>query len=292
MNIIGTGLSGLVGSRVVELLSPHYTFEDLSLETGVDITNKDLLDHYIEKSPADWIFHFAAKTDVDGCEQEKPLGIGSSAWKINVVTTEHIVSACQKTGKRLLYISTDYVFDGTKDTYTEEDQPRPHSWYAITKYEGEKRVSTLGEHGLVIRIANPYRSHPVGKLDFVHKIIQLLSQDQETISPDDQIIIPTFIDDIAYAIDRLVCENAHGIYHVVGSQALTPYESSRTIAHLYEFNQALVKPTTYIEYFAGRAPRPFHAHLLNDKIAKRGVIMSRFVEGLRKVKSQEQENQT
>lgn len=287
MNIIGTGLSGLVGSRIVDLLSHRHTFDNLSLETGVDIINKDLLDQYIEKSRAGWIFHFAAKTDVDGCEQEKSLGNQSSAWKINVVTTEHIVSMCRKTGKRLLYISTDYVFDGTKDTYTEKDQPQPRSWYAITKYEGEKRVQSLGEHGLVIRIANPFRSHPVGKLDFVHKIIQLLSQDQEALSPDDQLFIPTFIDDIASAIDTLILENAHGIYHVVGSQAMTPYESSRVIANVYKLNQALVKPAKFSEYFAGRASRPFHAVLLNDKITRLGIIMSGFEAGLRKVRSQE-----
>ncbi len=289
MNILGTGLSGLVGSRVVELLSPHHAFENLSLETGVDITNKDLLDHFIEKSPADWILHFAAKTDVDGCEQEKSVGIGSSAWKINVVTTEHIVKASKKTGKRLLYISTDYVFDGTKDTYTEEDQPRPKSWYAVTKYEGEKRVQSLGENGLIIRISNPYRSHPVGKLDFVHKIITRLSQGLETISPDDQLFIPTFIDDIALAIDRLIHENAYGVYHVVGSQSMTPYDSSRVIAEMYKLNQELVKPAKFSEYFDSRAPRPFHAVLLNDKIARLGVTMSGFEEGLKKVKHQEQE---
>lgn len=287
MNILGTGLSGLVGSRVVELLSPHHTFENLSLETGVDITNKDLLDHYIEKSPAEWIFHFAAKTDVDRCEQEKSLGIASSAWKINVVTTEHIVSACQKTVKRLLYISTDYVFEGTKGAYTEEDQPHPKSWYAVTKYEGEKLVQSLGEHGLVIRIANPYRSHPVGKLDFVHKIITRLSQGLDTVSPDDQVFVPTFIDEIARAIDRLIRENAYGIYHVVGSQAMTPYASTLVIAAMYQLNQALVKPSNFFEYYEGRAPRPFHAALRNDKIARLGVIMSSFEEGLTKVRSQE-----
>lgn len=287
MNILGTGLSGLVGSRVLELLSPRHAFENLSLETGFDITNKGLLESYIEKSSADWIFHFAAKTDVDGCEQEKSLGIESSAWKINVVTTEHIVSMCQKTGKRLLYISTDYVFDGTKDTYAEEDQPHPQSWYAITKYEGEKRVQSLGDHGLVIRIANPYRSHPLGKLDFVHKIIERLSQGLETISPDDQLFIPTFIDDIAHAIDTLIHENAHGIYHVVGSQAMTPYDSTCVIAQTYSLHQELVKPAKFSEYFAGRASRPFHAVLLNDKITRLGIIMSGFDEGLRKVRSQE-----
>lgn len=100
MNILGTGLSGLVGSRIVELLAAQHTFEDLSLETGVDITDYRSVNSRIESSKAGWVFHFAAYTDVQGAEKEKSLGKESPAWKINVLATENIAQACKKTGKK------------------------------------------------------------------------------------------------------------------------------------------------------------------------------------------------
>ena len=162
MNILGTGLSGLIGSRVIELLEPAWSFQNLSLETGVDITNRQTVDDAVLATNASWVFHFAAFTDVDGAEREKDKGARGSVWQINVTATEYLVEACRKEKKHLLYISTDFVFDGEKESYSEDDIPNPISWYAQTKYEGEKRVLSLGDDALVVRIANPYRANPSG----------------------------------------------------------------------------------------------------------------------------------
>ncbi len=276
MNIIGTGLSGLVGSRIVELLQTRHSFEDLSLDTGVDITQENAVKERITKSVAPWVFHFAAKTDVDGAEAERALGQNSPTWIVNVKATEHIARVCYEAGKRLLYISTDYVFDGTKEFYTEEDAPNPQGFYAFTKYEGEKRV---GEDSLIVRIANPYRK-PDDRPDFVHKILGRLSAGLRLEAPSDQLFIPTLIDDIAYAIEKLIEREAFGIYHIVGSQALSPYEAAKKIAIAFRFDPALVGETTFAAYFEGRAPRPRRAVLKNDKIAKFGIKMHSFDEGL------------
>lgn len=286
MNIIGTGLSGLVGSRVVELLSPAFSFEDLSLDTGVDITKADIVVPRIESSPAAWVLHFAAKTDVDGAEHERELGVQSSFWIVNVKATEYIVAACKRSGKRLLYVSTDYVFDGTKDVYTEEDAPNPQGWYAVTKYEGEKRVAELGDTSLIIRIANPYRAQFDTKPDFVAKIREKLAAGEHILSPSDQLFVPTFIDDIAQAIRTLMGQNASGVYHIVGSVALSPFAAAKAVARTFGLDQSLVTPTTFTSYFTGRAPRPFRAALKNDKITKLGVRMATFDEGLKEVKRQ------
>ena len=287
MKIIGTGLSGLVGSRVVELLSPLFSFEDLSLDTGVDITKEAVVVSRIRASEASWVFHFAAKTDVDEAENEREQGVQGSSWIVNVRATEHVVDACKRSGKRLLYISTDYVFDGTKDVYTEEDIPNPQGWYAVTKYEGEKRVATLVDHSVIIRIANPYRARFAAKPDFVAKIREKLEHGEQISSPSDQIFVPTFIDDIVHAIRILIEKNVSGIYHVVGSDALSPFEAAKAVARSYGFDESLVTPTTFVSYFAGRAPRPFRAHLKNDKITKFGVRMATFEEGLKEIKKQQ-----
>lgn len=284
MNILGTGLSGLVGSRVTQLLSPDFTFENLSLETGVDITNKISIDTYFSKSAAPWVFHMAAYTDVQGAEKERERKEESTAWKVNVVATQHIADTCKRLGKKLLYIDTDYAFDGKKKSYTEEDTPNPLGWYAITKSEGAKRVLTSG--GLVIRISNPYRAHPAGKKDFVHKMMERLQCGQTVIAPTDQLFTPTFIDDIASALRVLVRLGGSGIYHVVGNP-LSPFEAANIIAETFGCDATLVEKSTFAKMFADRAPVPQYAALKNDKIRSLGVFMHSFAQGIAEVKKQE-----
>ncbi len=287
MNILGTGLSGLVGSRIVELLSSNHTFTNISLETGVDITDHSAIQSVIAQSNAPWVFHLAAYTNVQGAQQEKDLGDESIAWKVNVRATENIVDAVRAHHKKLLYIDTDYAFDGTKKLYTESDTPSPLGWYAQTKSEGAKRVLALESDGLVVRIANPYRANPVGKTDFVHKMLERLTKNMGISAPSDQLFVPTFIDDIAGALDALVAINASGIYHVVGSTALSPYEAAKTVAAVFECDATQITKTTFAEYFANRAPTPQYVALVNDKIRSLGVTMHTFEEGLKLVKSQE-----
>ena len=287
MKVIGTGLSGMLGTRVVELLSPAFAFENLSLEIGIDITDPVQLEKHIITSDAPWVFHFAAKTDVDGSEGETSMGEKSPAWIVNVGATEHLAAICQKTHKRLLYISTDYVFDGKKDVYTEKDAPTPLGWYAKTKAEGEKRVMVLGGDALIVRTANPYGVGVTGKKDFVHKILERLQSGQEVVAPEDQQFVPTFVDDIAKAIEALVGSDCFGIYHVVGGSIETPYSCAQTIAELYGLPKTFVKPTTFEEFFKGRAPRPYRAILKHDKIDNLGVMMHTFSEGLKLMKKQE-----
>ncbi len=279
MNILGTGLSGLVGSRVTRLLSPEFTFENLSLETGVDITDKEGVTKRLERSDAPWIFHMAAYTNVQGAEKEKDI-----AWKVNVDATAHIADICKKRRKRLLYIDTDYAFDGKKKSYTEEDTPSPLGWYAKTKTEGAKRVLAIG--GLIIRISNPYRANPIGKKDFVHKMVERMRAGQSVKAPEDQIFAPTFIDDIAAALRVLVRLGASGIYHVVGSP-LSPFEAAGIIADVFGCKATLVQKTSFATMFAGRAPVPQYAALKNDKIKSLGVVIHAFAEGIEEVKKQE-----
>lgn len=286
MKILGTGLSGLVGSRVTELLSPDFTFENLSLETGVDITDKTSVDTHFAKSAAPWVFHMAAYTDVQGAEKERALAQKSTAWKVNVLATQNIADNCRRLRKKLLYIDTDYAFDGTKKSYSEEDTPNPLGWYAVTKSEGAKRVLALGQQGLVIRISNPYRAHPVGKKDFVHKMLERMQSGQSVTAPQDQLFAPTFIDDIAAALRVLVRLGANGIYHVVGSP-LSPLSAAKIISEVFGCDAGLVRETTFARMFADRAPVPQYAALKNDKIQSLGVKMHSFREGIAEVKKQE-----
>lgn len=288
MKILGTGLSGLVGSRIVELLSHKYEFENLSLDTGTDITDKESVTRKIENSNASLVLHLAAKTDVDGCEKEKSLGEESEAWKINVLGTQNIAYACQKNNKKLIYFSTDFVFDGKNpppNAYSEEDVPNPINWYARTKYEGEKIVQNISTPWAIVRLAYPYRAY-FQRNDFLRAILSRLHKGEKIEALSDHIFTPTFIDDLTFAIDTLIKKEALGIFHVVGSQKLTPYEAALRIAEAFGLPQGNIAKTTRKNYFKNRAPRPFNLALKNDKIQKLGIKMKTFEEGLKEIKSQ------
>jgi dTDP-4-dehydrorhamnose reductase len=296
MNVIGTGLSGLVGSRIVELLSPSVQFAPLSSKGLVDITDHAAVFEAVTKSSAPWILHLAAYTDVQGAEKEKEKGKESKAWQINVEATKNLVNIAHTTGKHLLYIDTDYAFDGTKESYTEEDVPNPQGFYAVTKTEGAKHVLSLDTHGLVMRIANPYRSEVsvvdlkephAGKKDFVHKMIERLRSGLDIKAPTDQLFVPTFVDDIAHAMDVLMQKKAYGVYHVVGSEAISPYDVAKEIASVYGLDDSHITETSFASYFEGSAPIPQYAALSNKKIESLGITMKTFSEGIREVKKQE-----
>lgn len=285
MKIIGTGLTGLVGSRIIELLNEKHQFENLSTSTGIDITDSASVLSHITSSDASVVLHLAAKANVDACEEDKALGKDGEAWKINVNGTQHIVRACEETAKRLIYISTDFVFDGQKEIYTEEDIPNPINWYAQTKYEGEKVVQLASIPWVIARIAYPYRAQ-FNRNDFVRAVKGRLEKQESVTMITDHIMTPTFIDDIALAIAHMIMKEAKGIYHIVGSEWVSPFEAANLIAEEFGYNRDLIQRITHGEYFKNKAPRPFHLALENDKIQQLGIRMKTFKEGIHAVKEQ------
>lgn len=289
MKILGTGLTGLVGSRIVELLSQEFQFENISHPERIDITNSSQIQQRISSSSASVVLHMAAKTNVDACEEDETSNELGEAWLINVIGTDNIVKACEKSGKKIIFISTDFVFDGKKKppfTYAEEDEPSPINWYGQTKYHGEEIVKSSSVPYLILRIAFPYRADFDKKKDFARAIFTQLQKGLIVEAVTDQIITPTFVDDIAFAMQQLIEKDVTGIYHVVGSQHITPYDGAILIAETYNLNKELIGKTTRAQYFKNKAPRPFNLALKNDKIRRLGIEMKTFEEGLWEVKRQ------
>lgn len=280
MKILTTGASGLVGSRILELLKDKYEF-DSSTE---DITQKDSIQNRIENSNAQIVLHLAAKAHVDGCEKDKIFAEEGEAWKINVEGTRNIVEACSSSNKKLIYISTDFIFDGEKDIYTEEDSPNPINWYGKTKYEGEKIIQDLTENFIIARIAYPYRAN-FQKTDFIRSLIEKFRNGETLTMVADHIMVPTFIDDVAFAIDSLIDKDQKGIFHITGSQPISPFDTAFLIADTFGFDKSKIGKTTRAEYFRNRAQRPFHLNLKNDKINKLGINMKTLKEGLHNLKN-------
>lgn len=301
-SILTIGGGGLVGSRIVELLSNAYEFSDLSSSSGLDITDKNSVLEKIHTSKSEIVILLAAKANVDACEldkirdteilastdsgrMEKAWKEEKTAWAVNVFGVQNVMKACELSNKKLIYISTDFVFDGQKKSYSEEDKPEPINWYGKTKSEGEKIVQNSNLDWIIARIAYPYRTMHK-KNDFVRAILKKLQNNEKLNAIEDHIMVPTFIDDIANALNVLIQKNEKGIFHVVGSQSITPFEASTKIAQIFGLNSSLISKISRKDYFAEKAPRPFCLNLKNDKIGLLGIEMSSFEQGVREMKNQ------
>jgi len=287
--LIVLGINGLVGSRLKELLMEDFDLIGMDRVGGVDITKPETLTSIREHKDASFVLHLAAKTDVDGCELDRDQGEEGDAWRINVFGSENVAEICRETGKKLIYISTDFVFDGEKqegESYNEEDIPNPINWYAKTKYEGERVVERSGADYTILRIAYPYRANSEIRKDFFRSIKERLAQGEPVNAVTDHIFCPTFIDDLGPVMKTLISNDAVGIYHAVGQQALSPYEAAILIAEVFDFDVRLVSSTTREEFFKGSAPRPFNLALNNDKIEALGIEMRSFKEGIEESKNQ------
>lgn len=298
MKILVTGLTGLIGSRFAELLETSYQLENLSLSTGTDILDKNAVLEKVTSLNPDLVIHFAAKTNVDACEEDKEedkKGLESgdfteiinnkSAWAVNVIGTQNIIDACKEINKKIVYISTDFVFDGKKKSYTEDSIPNPINWYAKTKAEGERLVQSSDLDFIIARVAYPYRAI-FNKKDFVRSVLERLEHNEKLQMVTDHIMVPTFIDDVVNGLDVLIQKEEKGKFNLVGSESITPYQAAFTIAKIFNLDDALISKTTRREYFNGKAPRPFCLNLKNDKISKLGIEMSTFEKGIIEIKNQ------
>jgi len=287
-NIIGTGLSGLVGSRIVELLSSEFELEDISRKTGTDILDKSSLTQRLQNSHAEIIVHMAAYTNVDEAEKDKDLGEESTAWKFNVQGTKNVVEAAESTGKHLVYISTDMVFPGTKpspERYSEEDATGPVGWYATTKAEAEKVVEKATIPWTIVRIGYPYHMN-TEKKGYVLIFKSLLEEGRKIAAVADHFFTPTFIDDVADVFRLIFKERLTGMYHAGGKDSMSPYEIAVKVADVFGLDKNLISKTTREEYFLGKAPRAFNLSLSSGKIESLGVKLRGFQEGLLEIKNQ------
>lgn len=275
-----TGASGLIGTRILEVLGYKYIFLPIP-QAQVDITNKQTIKDFLEGKKFDYFLHLAAYTNVDGAEKDKTL-----CEEINVMGTKNVFEVAKEKGANFIHISTDFVFDGKmKDGKTpifdERSMPNPVSYYGQTKYDAEKIVK---DKSMIIRLSYPYRKNFEQKKDFVRTIKDLLAGGKEVKMVDNSLITPSYIDDIAEALGHLIENYSEDIFHLVGSDSMSPYEAGIKIARHYSLDENLIKPVTYDDYFKGKAARPQYAKIVSTKNV--GIKMKNFEEGLREMDSQ------
>jgi dTDP-4-dehydrorhamnose reductase len=264
-----TGASGLLGTKIVELAKNEWTVIPVhrtkSLNSNsieLDITGASKVSNLLRNLKPNAVIHTASETNVDKCETEK-----EQAWKTNVEGTRNIAEACENAGAKLVYISTDYVFDGEKGFYNEDDTPNPVNYYGLTKLEGEKQVIEHCKDYAVLRTSVLYGWHP-WKQNFATWIINKLKQQQEIKVVEDHYNTPTLADNLAEMTIEVAEKDLRGLYHASGRERLSRCEFAKKIARTYNLNSELVKPVKMNQLTAWIAKRPRDSSLNTSKIQK------------------------
>jgi dTDP-4-dehydrorhamnose reductase len=271
VKLLITGASGLLGTKLCEiaLRKNHEVYSVYSQHkplhgtpVKLDILNLKAVRQTLDKTKPEAVVHAAALTDVDKCELEKEL-----AWKTNVEGTRNIALSCSKANAKLVYISTDYVFDGEKGNYEEEDEPNPMDYYGVTKLEGEKQAIQHCKNYAILRTSVIYGWHP-WKQNFAIWTINQLKQNKEITVVEDHYNTPTLADNLAEIAIEAVKKDLQGLYHASGSERISRYEFARQIAKTFNLNQNLVKPIKMNQLTAWIAKRPKDSSLNTEKIQK------------------------
>lgn len=247
MRLFVTGWDGLLGSSLVPLLQESHEVTGVGIQDG-DIADGTWLFPRVSAFRPDWIIHLAAMTAVDACEEAK-----DEAYRVNEEGSAIVAEAAFGARAGVLGVSTDYVFDGKKQTpYGVEDPVNPLSVYGHSKWLGEEALGRYDSRWAVVRSAWLYG--PGGK-SFVSTIRNLLNTRETIKVVDDQVGSPTYTEDLARLIEGLVRREPEGIYHGVNRGEASWFEFAQEIALCFGFDPNRIQPTS-TEEFGRPAPRP------------------------------------
>lgn len=202
----------------------------------------------------------SALTNVDRCEDEPQL-----AKAINADAAEVLAISCREVGAKLVFLSTEYVFDGESGPYDESAATRPISVYGQTKLEGERRVLEAGAENLVVRTTVVYSWEVAGK-NFVMQVLARLGAGQSIRAPIDQLSSPTHAGDLAGAVVDLVARGASGIVNAVGCEVLDRYRFGKMVAETFGLPSDKIEPIE-TRVLGQKARRPLRAGLLDGRLA-------------------------
>ncbi len=266
MSIAIVGADGQLGMDLQSTLS-RFRVVPLSYK-DVDILDRAHTARRLEAIDPDWVINAAALTNVDWCESNDV-----KAFQVNAMGARHVAEAISPERSRIIQISTDYVFDGEKRSpYVESDTPRPLSVYGITKLAGEHYVRAARERHYIVRTSGLYGTHPSWgkKANFVDTILTLAGAHEEIRVVRDEVLTPTFTEDLAAQILALIeSEPAAGIYHATNDGACSWYEFAAAILELSS-TPGKIDETTAAEWKAP-ARRPPYSVLENASLKRAGL---------------------
>lgn len=259
MKVLVTGANGMLGQDLCPILEDIGCFVYESDIDTLDVTDEEQVSVAIATIKPDVVIHAAAYTNVDKAEEEREL-----ALKVNEQGTANVAKACAKNGCILVYISTDYVFDGEKNTpYVPTDSVNPINYYGLTKLKGEEAVKKYCEKHYIIRTSWLYGHH--GK-NFVETMISL-ANDKELKVVNDQTGCPTWTVELANGIIKLIgTQKEYGIFHICGSGQTSWYGFAKEIFEQIGASANLVECST--DEFKRPAKRPTYSVMNNEKYCR------------------------
>ncbi len=277
--VLVTGASGLLGHKLTSMLLEKgykviglYYSHEIQLNSSnlikvrVDLRDRVKLEDLILKTKPDVIVHAAAYTDVDGCEVNR-----LDAWTINVEATRSIVRAARITKSYLLYISTDYVFDGEKGSYREDDVPAPVNYYGLTKLVAEELVRASDLLYTIVRPSAIY-GVGVGKKNFAVFVAETLAKGGRVKALVDQYVSPTLNTLLAKSLLEIIEIRPMGTLHVAGER-MSRYDFAVKIARILNLPVENIEKAKLSE-FKWKARRPRDSSL--DTSKARRLIRTRF----------------
>ncbi|CUS96034.1 dTDP-4-dehydrorhamnose reductase [Candidatus Kryptobacter tengchongensis] len=273
MRIMITGCHGLLGQSVLKMFLKSTDSEILATAkdartfldfggfdyTMLDITSRSDVKNLVVYFRPDVIINTAAYTNVDGCETNREL-----AWRVNVEGVRNLVNSARRVDAKLIHISTDYIFDGKNGPYTEDAIPNPINYYGRTKLASENEIKIGGIRFAILRTNVLYGVGKNVKSNFALWLYQKLSNGESIKVVTDQIGNPTYVDDLAFAILKIVEFDKEGIYNVGGKDFVDRYTFAVKLAEIFGFDRELITPVKTSE-LNQIAPRPLKSGLVTLK---------------------------
>ena len=262
MKVLVTGAKGQLGTDLMNELKKQ-GLEGLGVDVEeMDITDADVCEQVISAAGADAVIHLAAYTAVDAAEDNVEL-----CRRINGEGTRNVALACKHAGVPMMYISTDYVFDGQGNRPWEPDDQRdPLNVYGQTKYEGELAVEELVEHYFIVRIAWVFG---VAGNNFIKTMLRLGKERGAVSVVDDQIGSPTYTYDLARLLVDMIQTDRYGRYHATNEGLCSWYEFAKEIFRQAGMTEVTVTPVSS-EAYPARATRPKNSRMNRQKLVDQG----------------------
>lgn len=266
MNILVTGANGMLGEECTRLLAESHQIHTCDLHnallsdldvpyTQLDITHADRVKALVKAEKPDVIVNCAAYTSVDGSERQREL-----AWAINVEGVKNLVGVLNATGGSIIHISTDYVFDGLNGPYREDDETNPINYYGETKLASEKVLKEALVPWTVIRTNVLFGNSQQKQASFVNWVVEKAKRRESISVVNDQFGNPTWTYGLAQAIETIIANGAHGMYHYAGADYINRMEFALEVASVFALDPTLIRATT-TRALAQTAKRPFKGGL-------------------------------
>jgi dTDP-4-dehydrorhamnose reductase len=251
VDVLVTGASGFIGARVTSALSQDWSVAGTWFTNNtISCRNCDMfqldvraraqvLDLITKKLTPRIVVHIAGTKDIKFCQAHQ-----AETWQLHVEGTKNIVNACQDIGARIVYISTDCVFNGQKKWYIESDPTEPFNTYGMTKSAGEQLVIQSGLKSLIIRVSLLFGwSLPGQASNYVLQVLEALRDQKNVEAPVNLYNTPALIDDAAEIIARLAVDySLEGTIHLAGKDRINRYKLAQQIAHVFRLDQARIVP--------------------------------------------------